>query len=118
MDIISIHELKIETRIGIYAWEQKVPQTIQLDLEVGLPGEHAADSGDLADTLDYSRIVGRIEQLFREQHFPLLEKAAAAIAAVIMQDFKAPWIKVSVAKLAPLRNVRRLGVVIERGERK
>jgi dihydroneopterin aldolase len=34
-----------------------------------------------------------------------------------MREFGAPWIKVSIAKLAPLRNVKRLGVSIERGTR-
>ncbi len=117
MDIIFISELKIETLIGIYEWEQKVPQKIQLDLEVGLPGEHAAKSGKIGDTIDYSKIVGRIEQLFKEQHFSLLEKAGEAIAEVVTREFKAPWVKVSIAKLAPLKNVKRLGVTIERGKR-
>ena len=117
MDTIFISELKIETLIGIYAWEKKVPQTIQLDLEVGLTGEHAAKSGKIGDTIDYSQVVGRIEQLFTEQHFLLLEKAGEAIADMIVRDFKAPWVKVSIAKLAPLRNVKKLGVVIERGKR-
>ena len=117
MDIIFISELKIETLIGIYEWEKKVPQTIQLDLEVGLPGEHATKSGKIGDTIDYSQIVGRIEQLFKEQHFLLLEKAGEAIADMIVREFKAPWVKISIAKLAPLRNVRKLGIVIERGKR-
>ena len=117
MDTIFISKLKIETLIGIYEWEQKVPQTIQLDLEVGLPGEHAAHSGKIADTIDYSKIVDRIERLFRELHFLLLEKAGESIAEVIMQEFKAPWVKLSIAKLGALRNVKRLGVTIERGTR-
>lgn len=117
MDIIFINELKIETLIGIYEWEKEVPQKIRLDLEVGLPGEHAAKSGKIGDTIDYSKIVGRIEQLFKEQHFSLLEKAGEAIAEVITREFKAPWVKVSIAKLAPLKNVKRLGVTIERGKR-
>jgi dihydroneopterin aldolase len=117
MDNIFISELKIETRIGVYAWEQKVAQTIQLDLEVGLPGNHAAKSGRLDDTIDYSRIVGRIEQLFAEQHFQLLEKAAEAIAEIILGEFKAPWVRLSIAKLGALRNVKKLGVTIERGKR-
>ncbi len=115
MDIIFIHELRIETLIGIYEWEQQTPQTIQLDLEVGLRGEHAAHSGKIGDTIDYSRIVGRIEQLFKEQHHALLEQAGEAIAELIMGEFKAPWVKVSIAKLGALRNVKRLGVTIERG---
>ena len=117
MDIIFISEFKIETRIGIYEWERQVPQTIQLDLEVGLPGGHAAYSGKISDTIDYSKIVGRVEQLFREQHYSLLEKAGEAIADVITREFKAPWVKVSIAKLGAMRNVKRLGVTIERGSK-
>ncbi len=117
MDIIFIHELKIDTLIGIYEWERQTPQTIQLDLEVGLPGQHAAHSGKIGDTIDYSKIVGRIEQLFKEQHFSLLEKAAEAIADILTREFKAPWVKISIAKLGALRNVKRLGVTIERGKR-
>ena len=117
MDIIFISELKIETLIGIYEWEKKVPQTIQLDLEVGLPGEHAGKSGKIGDTIDYSRVVARVEPLFKEKHFLLLEKAGDAIADIITREFKAPWVKVSIAKLAPLRNVKRLGVTIERGRK-
>ena len=117
MDIIFVAELKIETLIGIYEWEKTVAQTIQLDLEVGLRGEHATKSGKIGDTIDYSRVVARIERLFKEEHFLLLEKAGEAIADTIMREFKTPWIKVSIAKLAPLRNVKKLGVVIERGTR-
>ena len=117
MDIIFISELKIETLIGIYQWEQKVPQTIQLDLEIGLPGKHAAKSGKIGDTIDYSKIVGRIEQMFKEQHFMLLEKACESVADIITREFEAPWVKISIAKLGALRNVRRLGVTIERGKR-
>ena len=87
MDIIFISEFRIETLIGIYEWEQKVTQTIQLDLEVGLPGAHAGASGKIGDTIDYSKIVARIEQLFKERHFLLLEKAGEAIAEIITREF-------------------------------
>jgi dihydroneopterin aldolase len=117
MDIVFISELRIETLIGVYEWEKRVAQTIQLDLEVGLPGRHASRSDQLHDTIDYASIVARVEQLFRDQHFSLLEHAAESVAAAIQHDFSAPWVRVSIAKLAPLRNVKRLGVVIERGAR-
>ena len=117
MDTIFISELRIETLIGIYEWEKHTPQTIQLDIEVGLPGEHAARSGRIGDTIDYSRVVARVEQLFRERHFLLLEKAGDTIAEVIANEFNAPWVRLSIAKLSPLRNVKRLGVTIERGRK-
>lgn len=117
MDIIFINELKLDMLIGVYDWERKVPQTVQLDLEVGIPGDRAAQSDQLADTIDYAAIVSRIEASLRENRFSLLEKVAEHVAQVILRDFKSPWVKVSITKLAPLRNVRRLGVTVERGER-
>lgn len=117
MDIIFIHELRIETKIGIYAWEQRIPQTIQLDLEIGLPDGHATTSGAIDDTVDYSEIIARIERLFDERHFPLLETAAEAIAVALRKEFGIPWLKVGIAKLAPSRNAKKVGVTIERGDR-
>lgn len=117
MDIIFINELKLDMLIGVYDWERKVPQTVQLDLEVGIPGDRAAQSDKLADTIDYAAIVSRIEASLRENRFSLLEKVAEHVAQVILRDFKSPWVKVSITKLAPLRNVKRLGVTVERGRR-
>lgn len=96
---------------------KKVPQTIQLDIEVGLPGAHAAKSGKIDDTIDYSKIVARIEQLFSDEQFLLLEKAAETIAGIILGEFRAPWVRLSIAKLGALRNVKKLGITIERGKR-
>ena len=52
MDMIFVSELYVETLIGVYEWEKRVPQKIRLDLEVGLPGAHAARSDDLRDARD------------------------------------------------------------------
>ncbi len=117
MDTIFISELRIETRIGIYAREQQVAQTIQLDLEIGLRGKHAADSDRIEDTIDYAAVVAAIKKLFAGEHFSLLEHAAESIAKMIISDFKAPWLRISIAKLAPLAGVKKLGVTIERGKR-
>ncbi len=117
MDTIFISELRIETRIGIYAREQQVPQTVQLDIEIGLRGKHAAESDHIDDTIDYAAVVRRIQDLFQQKHFSLLEHAAESIAQMIIGDFGAPWLRITIAKLAPLAGVKRLGVSIERGSK-
>jgi dihydroneopterin aldolase len=117
MDTIFIHELRLETKIGIYEWEKKVPQALELNLEIGLAGRHAADSGKIGDTIDYAAVVAHIRQLFAEQHYALLERAAEAVAAMLEKDFGAPWVRVSIAKLSALPGVKKLGVVIERGQK-
>ena len=117
MDVIFINDLRLDILIGVYDWERKVPQTVQFDLEIGLPDRRAAQSDKISDTLDYAVVVSHIEESLRKNRFSLLEKVAEHIAQLILRDFKSPWVKVSVTKLAPLKNVRRLGVTIERGER-
>ncbi len=117
MDIIFIHDFRLNILIGIYEWERRVPQTIQLDLEIGIPGGRAGKTDAIDDTIDYAKVVARIEQTLGENHFSLLEKLAEHIAQLILGEFGSPWVKVSITKLAPLRNVRRLGVTIERGAR-
>lgn len=117
MDIIFLHELKAKTVIGIYPWELQVAQTIQLDLEIALPSSNAFRTDNFADALDYAAIVRRINETLAQKHFSLLEALAEHIAQIILTEFKSPWVKVSVAKLAAIRGVKKLGVCIERGEK-
>ena len=46
-----------------------------------------------------------------------VEKLAEHIANLLLTDFGARWVRVSIAKIGVMRNVRRAGVIIERGER-
>lgn len=117
MDIIFLEEIKLDILIGIYEWERKVRQTIRIDIEIGLPHSRAAATDSIGDTIDYAEVMARIRQTAAERHFSLVEALAEHIAALIRNEFGAPWVKVSVAKLGMLRDVKRLGVVIERGEK-
>lgn len=114
MDIIFISDFRIEMLIGVYEWERRVPQTVQFDLEIGLPPRDKR-SDRIGDTIDYSKVVARIEQSVRENRFLLVEALAEHIAQLIMTEFGSPWVKASVTKLAAIRSVKRLGVTIERG---
>lgn len=115
MDTIFISELKLDALIGIYAWEHEVPQTIELNIELAVDASRCAASGRISDTVDYAKVVDRIADTIAGRHFALIEKLAEEIAAVILREFSTPRVKVSIAKLAPLRGVKKLGVTIERG---
>jgi 7,8-dihydroneopterin aldolase/epimerase/oxygenase len=117
MDTIFISELKLDALVGIYAWEHEVPQTIQLDLELAIDASLCAQSGKIADTVDYAKVVGRVADIVAARHFTLLEKLAEELATVIVREFGTPWVRISIAKLAPLRGVKKLGVTIERGKK-
>ena len=114
MDSIFIHDLRIETRIGVYDWERQLPQTVRIDIELGLPSEKVFHSGDFADALDYSAVVRRLQAFAADHPHQLLERFAGAVADIVLGEFGSPWVKVRVAKFAPVRGVKELGVAIER----
>ena len=114
MNRIFVHDLRVETRIGVYDWEQHLAQPLRLDLEVGSPSDAAFTSDNFADALDYAAVVKRLQALAADHPYKLMERFAQAIADVVLSEFGAPWVKVRVAKLAPMPGVRELGVSIER----
>lgn len=114
MDIIFIDELRLPTLIGIYPREQVVPQTIEISLQIGTSTLNAGCSDDIRDTIDYAVVVERLRADLAHQHFHLLEKLAEHVASVVLDDFGAVWVRVTIAKIGVMRGVRRAGVVIER----
>ena len=115
MNAIFIHDLRVETRIGIYEWEKHAKQTVRLDIELGLPSDVVFRTGDFNDALDYAAIVKRLQAFAANHPHHLLERYAQAVADLLMNEFGAPWVKVRVAKLAAIPGVKELGIVIERG---
>jgi dihydroneopterin aldolase len=114
VNAIFIHDLRVETRIGVYDWERRLAQTVRLDVELGLPSDKVFGTGDFADALDYAAVVKRLQAFAGDHPHQLLERFAQAIADVLIGEFGAPWVKVRVAKLAPIAGVKELGIAIER----
>jgi dihydroneopterin aldolase len=114
MDTIFIQELRLTTRIGIYAWERELPQTLALDLELGLASDTAFRSDDFADALDYAAVVARLQRYAGEHGHQLLERFAQGVADLVLEEFAASFVRIRVAKLAALPGVKALGVAIER----
>ncbi|AVY94320.1 MULTISPECIES: dihydroneopterin aldolase [Microvirgula] len=117
MDIIFLREVRVDTVIGLYEWERHAPQTIEIDLDIGIPSETPCHSDDIGDTIHYGVVVERLRAILAERHFLLIEALAEHIAHVIRDEFGAPWVRVSVTKLGILAGVKRVGVQIERGNR-
>ena len=68
-------------------------------LDIGLPGEAVFASDRVADTIDYEQVALRIKALAAIGHFRLVETLAERVARLLMDDFGAPWVKVSAAKI-------------------
>jgi dihydroneopterin aldolase len=114
MDAIILRDLRVEALIGIHKRERHVTQTVSIDLDIGLPGTTVFKSDKVADTIDYEQVALKIRALAASGHFRLVETLAERIARLLLDDFGAPWAKISVAKIGVLANAKFVGVTIER----
>ena len=115
MDIIFLHGLKVETTIGIFAWEREIKQTVILDLELGTEIAQAARSDRIEDTLNYKEISKRITEFTNAAQFQLVETLAEQVATLVLKEFEVSWLRLRINKRGALRNAHEVGVLIERG---
>lgn len=115
MDYIFIDELRLPVLIGVHPREQAIPQIIEVSLRIGISTMNAGKSDQLSDTIDYASVVECVRNELPRQHFKLLERLAEHLAELLMERFGANWVRICLAKPGALPNVKRAGIVIERG---
>ncbi len=114
MDVIFLEQVKVQTQLGVPAWERLLPQTILLDIEIGYDLSKAGKSDGIADTIDYGAVVNRIRDSLSKHSFQLVEALAEHVSQLILHEFGALCVKIKVAKPGILPGLKALGVVIER----
>jgi dihydroneopterin aldolase len=112
-DHIFIRDFRLQTLIGFHRRERVVPQTIRLDLEIGIANAAVFSSDKVADCIDYDKVTTRIREL-ATQHVNLVETLADRVARMVLEEFDAASVKVSIAKLGIMKDVSLVGVTIER----
>lgn len=116
MDKIFLHELKIDTIIGIWDWERKIRQTVIIDLEMSADIAKAAATDSVEDTLNYKSVAKRIQEFVGNSSFQLVETLAERIAGIIRDEFDVAWVRVMVHKPGAIRGSKDVGIEIERGQ--
>jgi dihydroneopterin aldolase len=114
MDTVFLHDLKVETIVGIWDWERKIRQTVSIDLEMATDIRAAATTDSIDDALDYKLVAKRVQQFVADSSFQLVETLAEKIAEVVLNDFDVPWVEVRVNKPGAIRGARDVGVRIIR----
>ncbi|HEY9036024.1 MAG TPA: dihydroneopterin aldolase [Pseudomonadales bacterium] len=117
MDIVYIRDMKVDTIIGIYDWEREIRQTVSLDLEMAADIRKAGRSDHIDDTLNYKAVAKRLIAFIEESDFQLVETLAERVAAIVLDEFNVPWLRLRLSKPGAVRGARDVGVVIERGDK-
>jgi len=118
MDIVYIRDLKIDAVIGIYEWEQRINQQINVNIEMGWDNRKAAKSDDIIDTLNYKEAANLVKKLVDKSEYLLVEALAEHIAELLLEKMNIPWIKVSLGKPMAVTDSLEVGVIIERSNDK
>jgi dihydroneopterin aldolase len=114
MDIVYIRDLKVQALIGIYAWERRIRQQVNISLEMGWDNRRPAASDNIDDTLNYKAAAKFVKTLVAETDYELVETLAETIAQQLIHTMQIPWIKVTLGKPCAVTDSAEVGVCIER----
>ena len=113
-DRIFVHGLTTECVIGFIDWERRVKQTVVVDLELSADCRRAALTDEVADTLDYRKVVKRVLAFIEASECHLIETLAERLARVVLEEFGLEWVCISLSKPGAFRHSRDVGVTLER----
>ena len=114
IDIVYVHDLRIETVIGVYDWERQVRQTVVIDIDMMADVAAAAKTDRIDDALNYKAVAKRVVAFVSASNFHLVETLAEHTAALVMAEFKVPWLRLRINKEGAVRGAKDVGVLIER----
>ena len=113
-DQIQIKDLLLRTIIGINEEERRNRQDVLINITLHADTRAAGASDEIEDAVNYRTITKRVIKRVEESGFYLVEKMAAEIAAICLQDPRVEAVDVRVEKPGALRFARSVGVEIHR----
>lgn len=115
-DEIRIEGLLLRTIIGINGEERRERQDVLINLALSVDTRLAGRTDDIADApLNYRSLTKQVIARVEASEFQLIERLAAEIAAVCLEEPGVERVRVEVTKPGALRFARSVGIVIERG---
>ena len=117
MDRIFLRELTTQAIIGIYEWERRVKQTVNIDLEIPCDVRRAAAADEIEATVNYKKVAKRVLEFIARSEFHLVETLAERTALMVLEEFNLDWIRLTLNKPGAVRGSKDVGVMIERNAR-
>lgn len=114
MDKVYIKGLVLYTLIGVYEFERKAKQRIIVDIEMDTNLQFAGKSDNVADTLDYGKVVECMEEIASATEYQLVEALGEHMANSILTKFCPNSVTISINKPDILKNVDSVGITLTR----
>lgn len=98
MDCIQLTGIRCYGYTGYLQEEQVLGQWFEVDLTLWLSLSAAAESDEIADTLDYRGAIETVKQIMKTSKFALVEKLASAIANAMLELERVQQVQVRLSK--------------------
>src|SRR5512135_114718 len=102
-DEIQIRDLLLRTIIGINDEERRDRQDVLINITLYADLRRPGQSDDIQDAVNYRTLIKRVIKLVEESEYYLVEKLAAEIANVCLDDARVERVQVRVEKPGALR---------------
>lgn len=112
MDILHIKALAVSTKIGIHLWEQKINQSLLIDLSISKDFSQCHE--DIAKTIDYFLLCQKVTEFVQSRSFKLIETVANEVAELILNEWALSQVTVAVTKPHAVANAGTIQVVVVR----
>ena len=97
-DKLKLSGIKIFPRIGVTLEERAAPQECHADVVIVGNWSEAADTDDLARSIDYCLILEKIRMVAASREYVLLETLACAVMQSVLSNFPVGSVNVKVRK--------------------
>jgi len=114
MDKVFIKNLLARGIIGIRDWERKRPQDILINITIYTDTRKAAETDDIIDCVDYSKVSKKVLGLAESAARLTVEALANDIAKLCLKEDGVNKVLVSVEKPGAARFADSVGVEVER----
>lgn len=101
MDTLHITDIRAYGYTGYFAAEQQLGQWFAVDITFWTDLSKAGETDELSDTLDYSQVVLKVQEIITTSKFKMIERLAQTIASTLLTSTQAQQIKVRLTKCQP-----------------
>lgn len=113
MDVIHIHDLEVQYRVGVPDEERAQPQRLLLDIQLHLDFRPAAASDDLSKTINYFAVTQQLLKFGEGREWRLIEKLAEDIATTLLTTYRPTRVRIEIKKFI-IPQTKHISVIIER----
>ena len=97
-DELSVTGVECFAHHGVFDFERREGQVFVVDLVLGIDTRPAADSDDLADTVNYGSLVADVKAAVERDPVDLIETVVQRIADTCLFDPRVEWARVTLHK--------------------